>query len=49
MTTVKNTEFVLHDCYVDPSKAIHQLGLPQTPIPKAIEDSVAWFRSNGYV
>jgi len=49
MTTVKNTRFVLQDCHVDASKAIRELGLPQTPIETALKDSIDWFRSNGYV
>lgn len=48
MTTVKNTRYVLQHGYVDPSKAIAELGLPQTPIETAVADSVAWFRENGY-
>ncbi|MFT5483856.1 MAG: dihydroflavonol-4-reductase [Halieaceae bacterium] len=48
MTTYKNTLFTLQDCYVDPSKALTELGLPQTPIEQAIEDAVAWFRGNGH-
>ena len=48
ITTYKNTLFALQHCYVDPSKAIEELGLPQTPIKIAITDSVAWFRENGY-
>lgn len=48
MTTVKNTRYVLQHGYVDPSKAIEELGLPQTPIETAVADSVAWFRANGY-
>ncbi len=47
-TTVKNTKFILKECYVDPSKAIEELGMPQTPIETAIKDSVEWFRANGY-
>ncbi len=47
-TTVKNTKFILKECYVDPSKAINELGMPQTPIETAIKDSVEWFRANGY-
>lgn len=47
-TTVKNTVFTLQPFYIDPSKAIEELGLPQTPIETAITDSVAWFRENGY-
>jgi dihydroflavonol-4-reductase len=48
MTTYKNTLFVQQYCYVDPGKAIGELGLPQTPIEDAVRDSVAWFRENGY-
>ncbi|MEP5765267.1 MAG: NAD-dependent epimerase/dehydratase family protein [Halieaceae bacterium] len=48
MTTYKNTLFALQHCYVDPSKAINELGLPQTPIETAVADSIAWFRANGY-
>ena len=48
MTTYKNTRYVLQHGYVDPTKAIEELGLPQTPIETAIADSVKWFRDNGY-
>ncbi len=48
MTTYKNTVFALQHCYVDPSKAIDELGLPQTPIETAITDAIAWFRAHGY-
>jgi len=47
-TTVKNSAFTMEQFYVDPSKAIEELGLPQTPIETAVEDSIAWFRANGY-
>ena len=33
----------------DPSKAVRQLGLPQTPLEKAFGEAIAWFRDNGYV
>ncbi len=45
---LKNTRYVLQHGYVDPTKAIEELGLPQTPIETAIADSVKWFRENGY-
>jgi len=48
-TTYKNTLFALQECYVDASKAVAELGLPQSPIDTAIEESIAWFRANGYV
>lgn len=49
MTTYKNTSYVLQHGFVDPGKAIEELGLPQTPLETAIRDSVAWFRENDYV
>jgi dihydroflavonol-4-reductase len=48
MTTYKNTMYVLQHGYVDPSKAIEELGLPQTPIEIAVADSINWFRDNDY-
>ena len=33
----------------DPTRAIHELGLPQTPLATALAEAVAWFRENGYV
>lgn len=35
--------------FFDPSKAIRELGLPQTPVETALYDAVEWFRHNGYV
>ena len=35
--------------YFDCSKAIEQLGLPQTPIEEPLRDAVQWFRQHGYV
>ena len=34
--------------FVSPVKAIRELGLPQTPPEKALQDAVEWFRANGY-
>ena len=48
ITTYKNTRYVLQHGYVDPAKAVQELGLPQTPIETAVADSVKWFRDNGY-
>jgi len=33
----------------DPSKAIDDLGLPQTPLPEAFREAVRWYLENGYV
>lgn len=35
--------------YFDPSRAVRELGLPQSSIEDALGRSVAWFRDNGYV
>lgn len=35
--------------YFDPSKAVRELGLPQTPPEQALADAANWFRENGYV
>jgi dihydroflavonol-4-reductase len=35
--------------YFDVSKAVNELGLPQTPIRETIGKAVNWFRENGYV
>lgn len=33
--------------YVDSSKAVYELGLPQTPFRQAAADAYAWYRENG--
>lgn len=35
--------------FFDPARAVHELGLPQTPIAEALARAVAWYRDNGYV
>jgi len=47
-TTVKNSRFVMEHFFVDASKAVEELGIPQTPIETAVHDSIEWFRVNGY-
>jgi len=34
--------------YFDPSKAIRELGLPQTPARETLRKAVEWYRSHGY-
>ena len=34
--------------YFDSSRAVRELGLPQTPIETAIQDAVGWFAKNDY-
>lgn len=35
--------------YYDASKAVRELGLPQTPISEALQREVNWFVDNGYI
>ncbi len=35
--------------YFDSSKAVRELGLPQSSIKKALEEAILWYRENGYV
>jgi len=34
--------------YFDSTRAVRELGLPQTPVRDALQRSVEWFRQNGY-
>jgi dihydroflavonol-4-reductase len=34
--------------YFSPARAVRELGLPQTDVPEALADAVAWFRAHGY-
>jgi len=38
-----------HYMYFDPSKAVCELGFPQTPAKQALAKAVTWFEENGYV
>jgi nucleoside-diphosphate-sugar epimerase len=35
--------------YYDSSKAVRELGLPQSPLEGALEKAVRWFVANGYI
>jgi len=37
-----------HTMFFDATKAVRELGLPQTPVEEALARAVAWFRANGY-
>ena len=37
-----------HRMFFDASKAVRELGLPQTPVEQALARAVAWFRDAGY-
>ncbi len=49
ITTYKTSLFAMQRVYVDPAKAINELGMPQTPVATALADAVKWYRDNGYV
>jgi dihydroflavonol-4-reductase len=38
-----------HKMFFDPSKAVRELGLPQSPVREALARAVTWFREKGYV
>ncbi len=38
-----------HYSFWDSSKAINELGLPQTPVESSLKKSVGWYRENGYL
>lgn len=38
-----------HKMFYDPTKAVRELGLPQTPAREALRRAVEWFREQGYV
>jgi len=38
-----------HKMWFDPSKAVRELGLPQTPIEEPLRRAVEWFGTHGYV
>lgn len=38
-----------HRMFFDASKAVRELGLPQTPVEEALARAVAWFREKSYV
>lgn len=39
------SKYAFFDC----SKAVDELGMPQTPIRKTVEKAINWFRENGYI
>lgn len=34
--------------FFDATKAVQELGLPQTPVEQALKRAISWFRANGY-
>lgn len=46
---VAGVRMAKHKMWFDPSKAIRELGLPQTSPAEALADAVKWFQAHGYV
>ena len=46
---VEAVRLARHRMFFDPSKAVRDLGLPQTPVEEPLRRAVEWFRANGYV
>ena len=46
MDSVKLSKYIW---YCDSSKAIKELGYPQSPIEETIRKTVSWFKGNGYL
>ena len=47
--TVAAVRMARYKMWFNASKAIRELGLPQTPPKQAFVEAVEWFRANGYV
>jgi dihydroflavonol-4-reductase len=47
--SVTAVRLAAHYMYFDASRAVRNLGLPQSPIENALADAVSWFREHGYV
>jgi dihydroflavonol-4-reductase len=45
---LESVQMSRHKMWFDPSKAIRELELPQSPVERALERAVNWFRENGY-
>ena len=46
---VEGIKITRHPMYVSSTKAIDELGLPQTPVETALEKSIRWFSDYGYL
>ncbi|MBI2903115.1 MAG: NAD-dependent epimerase/dehydratase family protein [Candidatus Methylomirabilis oxyfera] len=46
---LEGVKMARHHMFFTASKAVQELGLPQSPIDQALEGAVRWFTGNGYV
>ena len=49
ITSVSWVKVGSHYSFWDSSKAVRELGFPQTPIREGLKSAIAWFRQRGYV
>lgn len=49
ITTAAWVRIGSHYSFWDSSKAVNELGMPQTPVRQSIESAIDWFRENGYL
>jgi dihydroflavonol-4-reductase len=47
--SLEGAKMARYRMYFDASRAVRELGLPQSPVEAALGRAVAWFRANGYV
>jgi dihydroflavonol-4-reductase len=47
--SLESVRMSTHRMFFDPSRAVRELGLPQTPVEQPLSRAVAWFREHGYV
>lgn len=47
--SLESVRMSAHRMFFDASKAVRELGLPQTPVEEPLRRAVDWFRANGYV
>ena len=47
--TVDGVRLARKPLHCDCAKALRVLGLPQTPVKKALEDAIGWFREHGHL
>ena len=47
--SLESVRMSTHRMFFDASKAVRELGLPQTPVEEPLVRAVAWFREKGYV
>ena len=47
--SLESVRMSTHRMFFDPSRAVRELGLPQTPVEQPVSRAVAWFREHGYV